>query len=163
MKLENAYSIIEEEGWRKVEDYENMAEELEDATEKLKNDIVRIKGIIDSNQKSNIKWKDLSYVGYRNLFTKCYSLKENALEFLRLRKEYELDPSSPRAKILTSRFGVANEGLVKSSNKIVKLYAEAYADAKELTRLIRLGQSLGLLKINIPSVEFRQPIREEAL
>lgn len=161
MKLEDAYLIVEEERWRKIEDYENMANELEDAAEKLRNDIVRIKTIIDSGKKSGIKWKDMSYIGYRNLFTKGYSLKENALEFLRLRKEYELEPNSPRSRILASRFGVANEGLVKSSNKIVRLYAEAYANAKELTRLIRLGQNLGLLKINIPSVEFRQPIREE--
>ena len=162
MKLEKAYSIIKEE-WHKIEDYENIAEKIEDATEKLRNDIVKIKEIIDSNQKSDIKWKDMSYVGYRNLFTKCYSLKENALEFLRLRKEYELNPNSPRAKILASKFGVANNGLVKSSNKIVRLYAEAYVNAKELTRLIRLGRSLSLLNINIPSAEFRQPIREETL
>ena len=163
MKLERAYAIVEEQRWYKIEGREGMAKRLEIAVYKLENDITRIKRIIDSGKKSDIKWKDMAYTGYEELFTKGYELREDALEFLKFRKEYELNPNSPRARILVSKFGVDNNATVVVSNKIVKLYAEAYANAKELTRLIRLGQNLGLLKINIPSVEFRQPIREETL
>lgn len=162
MKLEEAYAIVEEQQrWRKIKEYGDMANELEDAAKKLKLDIARIKAIIDSNQKSDIRWKDMSYVGYRNLFTKGYEFKENCLEILKRRKEYDQASSSPRAKFYAERYGVANDALISTANKGVRFYSEAYANAKELTRLIRIGQKLGILKINIPSVEFRQPIVED--
>ena len=162
MKLEEAYAIVEEQQrLYKIKEYGNMANELEDASKKLKLDVARIKGIIESGQKSDIRWKDMAYTGYRNLFTKGYEFKENCLEILKKRKEYDQASSSPRAKFYAERYGVASDALISTASKGVKFYSEVYANVKELTRLIRLGQKLGLLKINIPSVEFRQPIVED--
>lgn len=162
MKLEEAYVIVEEQQrWYRIKEYGDMANELEDASEKLKLDIARIKRIIDSCQKSDIKWKDMAYTGYRNLFTKGYEFKENCLEILKRRKEYDQNPNSPRAKLYVKGYNIANDALITIANKGVRFYSEAYTNAKELTRLIRLGQKLGILKINIPSVEFRQPIVED--
>lgn len=162
MKLEEAYAIVEEQQrWYKIKEYGNMANELEDAAKKLRLDVARIKAIIDSSKKSDIKWKDMAYTGYRNLFTKGYEFKENCLEILKRRKEYNQDPNSPRAKLYAKGYSISNNDLISIANKGVRFYSEAYANAKELTKLIRLGQKLGLLKINIPSVEFRQPIVED--
>ena len=124
-------------------------------------DVARIKVIIENGQKSDIRWKDMAYTGYRNLFTKGYEFKENCLEILKRRKEYEQDTNSPRAKFYVKGYNIANDALIVIANKGVRFYSEAYINAKELSKLIRLGQKLNLLKINIPSVEFRQPIVED--
>ena len=162
MKLEEAFAIVEEQRIFQIKNFDRMSVELQDAIKALDNDIAKVKKVLGGEIRTGLSWNQMSSGRYILLMDTFYKLKENALDRIERRKVFDLNPSSPMSKIVDKKYDIKNNQRLDAAKKTVELYATVYNKIKELTKLIREGREKKLLNINIPSVEFRKPLLEEA-
>ena len=161
MKFSKAIALLEEEGFEKIENKENLSIKLAEAFASLNKDISIIKQILQENKKVNISWSDLSFSHYKNLMNDFYNLKEGSVGLINKRKQYEQNPNGAIAIFLNKKYGVGNDTKIKTAYKTIKQYKKVYLLINELSSLIRKGNKEKLFNLNIPSIEFKLPLKEE--
>ena len=160
MKFQDALRLVEE--FKEIKDGESMSARLDKADSALKRDISSVKNIVDSNSHINLSWKEMAFADYAEFLDNFWKLKENAQELLRKKKLYDLNPNGPIAKAILLSTRVKDEKAIESAKHIVEKYTDVYNKLKEITSLIREYNSKKLgTYMNIPSVEFKIPLREE--
>ena len=152
MKFQDALRLVEE--FKEIKDGESMSARLDKANDALKHDLEDIR--------KNLSWREMAFSNYAELLDNFWKLKENASEFLRKRKIYDLNPTGTIAVSLNRKYGVGNDSTLEIAKKTVIKYSLIYSQLKELTALIREYNSKKLgTYMNIPSVEFKISLREE--
>ena len=160
MKFQDALRLVEE--FKEIKDGESMSARLDKANDALKHDLEDIRKVVKNNIRKNLSWREMAFSNYAELLDNFWKLKENASEFLRKRKIYDLNPTGTIAVSLNRKYGVGNDSTLEIAKKTVIKYSLIYSQLKELTALIREYNSKKLgTYMNIPSVEFKISLREE--
>lgn len=159
MKLEEAYLIVE--AYEKVENQEGMSARVAEAVRCLEVDINIIRDIVQHNKKIIITWKnDLTSDKYKELMKNYYELADGSSRLLNKRKKYDLNPNGPIAKVLIKEDPkIANDNEIRLAIKNIANYNEVYQKIKKLSEWIRGYNKMGF-KLNIPSMEFKIPLKE---
>ena len=164
MKFYEALKLVleEEEGFEKVDKSKDLSDRFKKATIFLKKDVETVKDVVNNNKHINLSWKELSSLNYKDLLFELYNLKAGSEKLLQQRRIYDLNPEGPIAKELDRKYGVGNNLKMQAAKNAVEKYSSIYPLLKELTKLIREynQKKLGTF-MNIPSVEFKIPLREE--
>lgn len=89
-----------------------------------------------------------------------YELADGSSKLLNIRKQYDLNPTGPIAKKLLKKSPkIANEAIISTVIKNIRIYNQICQKIKELTVWIRKYNKMGH-SLNIPSVEFKIPLKE---
>ena len=137
-----------------------MSARVSEATDALDRDIEKVKDAVENNRKIKLAWGDLSSKRFEELMRNFYELADGSSKLLNVRKQYDLNPTGPIAKKLLKKSPkIANEAIISTAIKNVRIYSQIYQKIKELTAWIRKYNKMGY-NLNIPSVEFKIPLRE---
>lgn len=158
MKFEEACILVEK--YENVKNQADMSARVNEATDALDRDIEKVKDAVENNRKIKLAWGDLSSKRFEELMRNFYELADGSSKLLNIRKQYDLDPTGPIAKKLLKKSPkIANEAIISTAIKNVRIYNQIYQKIKELTVWIRKYNKMGY-SLNIPSVEFKIPLKE---
>ena len=158
MKFEEACLLVEK--YENVKNKSDMSARVSEATDALDRDIEKVKDAVENNRKIKLAWGDLSSKRFEELMRNFYELADGSSKLLNVRKQYDLNPTGPIAKKLLKKSPkIANEAIISTAIKNVRIYSQIYQKIKELTAWIRKYNKMGY-NLNIPSVEFKIPLRE---
>ena len=158
MKFEEACLLVEK--YENVKNKSDMSARVSEATDALDRDIEKVKDAVENNRKIKLAWGDLSSKRFEELMRNFYELADGSSKLLNIRKQYDLNPTGPIAKKLLKKSPkIANEAIISTAIKNVRIYSQIYQKIKELTAWIRKYNKMGY-NLNIPSVEFKIPLRE---
>ena len=137
-----------------------MSARVSEATDALDRDIEKVKDAVENNRKIKLAWGDLSSKRFEELMRNFYELADGSSKLLNIRKQYDLNSTGPIAKKLLKKSPkIANEAIISTAIKNVRIYTKIYQKIKELTIWIRKYNKMGY-SLNIPSVEFKIPLKE---
>ena len=138
-----------------------MSARVSEATDALDRDIEKVKDAVENNRKIKLAWGgDLSSKRFEELMRNFYKLADGSSKLLNIRKQYDLNPTGPIAKKLLKKSPkIANEAIISTAIKNIRIYTQIYQKIKELTVWIRKYNKMGY-SLNIPSVEFKIPLKE---
>lgn len=158
MKFEEACILVEK--YENVKNRAGMSARANEAIDALDRDIVKIKNIVENNEKTQITWSSLASGIFEELMRNFYELADGSSKLLNIRKQYDLNPTGPIAKdLLKDNPKIANEAIISTAIKNIRIYNQIYQKIKELTAWIRKYNKMGH-SLNIPSVEFKIPLKE---
>ena len=158
MKFEEACLLVEK--YENVKNKSDMSARVSEATDALDRDIEKVKDAVENNRKIKLAWGDLSSKRFEELMRNFYELADGSSKLLNIRKQYDLNPTGPIAKKLLKKSPkIANEAIISTAIKNVRIYSQIYQKIKELTAWIRKYNKMGY-NLNIPRVEFKIPLRE---
>lgn len=158
MKFEEACLLVEK--YENVKNKADMSARVSEATDALDRDIIKIKNVVENNRKIKLAWGDLSSKRFEELMRNFYELADGSSKLLNIRKQYDLNPTGPIAKgLLKDNPKIANEAIISTAIKNVRIYNQIYQKIKELIVWIRKYNKMGY-SLNIPSVEFKIPLKE---
>ena len=158
MKFEEACLLIEK--YENVKNQADMSARVSEATDALDRDIEKVKDAVENNRKIKLAWGDLSSKRFEELMRNFYELADGSSKLLNIRKQYDLNPTGPIAKKLLKKSPkIANEAIISTAIKNIRIYTQIYQKIKELTVWIRKYNKMGY-SLNIPSVEFKIPLKE---
>lgn len=158
MKFEEACILVEK--YENVKNQADMSARVNEATDALDRDIEKVKDAVENNRKIKLAWGDLSSKRFEELMRNFYELADGSSKLLNIRKQYDLNPTGPIAKKLLKKSPkIANEAIISTAIKNVRIYNQIYQKIKELTVWIRKYNKMGY-SLNIPSVEFKIPLKE---
>ena len=137
-----------------------MSARVSEATDALDRDIEKVKDAVENNRKIKLAWGDLSSKRFEELMRNFYELADGSSKLLNIIKQYDLNPTGPIAKKLLKKSPkIANEAIISTAIKNIRIYTQIYQKIKELTVWIRKYNKMGY-SLNIPSVEFKNPLKE---
>ena len=158
MKFEEACLLVEK--YENVKNKADMSARVSEATDALDRDIEKVKDAVENNRKIKLAWGDLSSKRFEELMRNFYELADGSSKLLNIRKQYDLNPTGPIAKdLLKDNPKIANEAIISTAIKNIRIYSQIYQKIKELTVWIRKYNKMGY-NLNIPSVEFKIPLKE---
>ena len=158
MKFEEACILVEK--YENVKNKADMSARVSEATDALDRDIEKVKDAVENNRKIKLAWGDLSSKRFEELMRNFYELADGSSKLLNIRKQYDLNPTGPIAKdLLKDNPKIANEAIISTAIKNIRIYSQIYQKIKELTVWIRKYNKMGY-NLNIPSVEFKIPLKE---
>ena len=158
MKFEEACLLVEK--YENVKNQADMSARVSEATDALDKDIEKVKDAVENNRKIKLAWGDLSSKRFEELMRNFYELADGSSKLLNIRKQYDLNPTGPIAKKLLKKSPkIANEAIISTAIKNIRIYTQIYQKIKELTVWIRKYNKMGY-SLNIPSVEFKIPLKE---
>ena len=158
MKFEEACLLVEK--YENVKNQADMSARVSEATDALDRDIEKVKDAVENNKKIKLAWGDLSSKRFEELMRNFYELADGSSKLLNIRKQYDLNPTGPIAKdLLKDNPKIANEAIISTAIKNIRIYSQIYQKIKELTVWIRKYNKMGY-NLNIPSVEFKIPLKE---
>ena len=158
MKFEEACLLVEK--YENVKNQTDMSARVSEATDALDRDIEKVKDAVENNRKIKLTWGDLSSKHFEELMRNFYELADGSSKLLNIRKQYDLNPTGPIAKdLLKDNPKIANEAIISTAIKNIRIYSQIYQKIKELTIWIRKYNKMGY-NLNIPSVEFKIPLKE---
>ena len=158
MKFEEACLLVEK--YENVKNRADMSARVSEATDALDRDIEKVKDAVENNRKIKLAWGDLSSKRFEELMRNFYELADGSSKLLNIRKQYDLNPTGPIAKdLLKDNPKIANEAIISTAIKNIRIYSQIYQKIKELTVWIRKYNKMGY-NLNIPSVEFKIPLKE---
>ena len=158
MKFEEACLLVEK--YENVKNKADMSARVSEATDALDRDIEKVKDAVENNRKIKLAWGDLSSKRFKELMRNFYELADGSSKLLNIRKQYDLNPTGPIAKdLLKDNPKIANEAIISTAIKNIRIYSQIYQKIKELTVWIRKYNKMGY-NLNIPSVEFKIPLKE---
>ena len=158
MKFEEACLLVEK--YENVKNQADMSARVSEATNALDRDIEKVKDAVENNRKIKLAWGDLSSKRFEELMRNFYELADGSSKLLNIRKQYDLNPTGPIAKdLLKDNPKIANEAIISTAIKNIRIYSQIYQKIKELTVWIRKYNKMGY-NLNIPSVEFKIPLKE---
>ena len=158
MKFEEACLLVEK--YENVKNKADMSARVSEATDALDRDIEKVKDAVENNRKIKLAWGDLSSKRFEDLMRNFYELADGSSKLLNIRKQYDLNPTGPIAKKLLKKSPkIANEAIISTAIKNIRIYTQIYQKIKELTVWIRKYNKMGY-SLNIPSVEFKIPLKE---
>ena len=158
MKFEEACLLVEK--YENVKNKADMSARVSEATDALDRDIEKVKNAVENNRKIKLAWGDLSSKRFEELMRNFYELADGSSKLLNIRKQYDLNPTGPIAKdLLKDNPKIANEAIISTAIKNIRIYSQIYQKIKELTVWIRKYNKMGY-NLNIPSVEFKIPLKE---
>ncbi len=158
MKFEEACLLVEK--YENVKNKADMSARVSEATDALDRDIEKVKDAVENNRKIKLAWGDLSSKRFEELMRNFYELADGSSKLLNIRKQYDLNPTGPIAKKLLKKSPkIANEAIISTAIKNIRIYTQIYQKIKELTVWIRKYNKMGY-SLNIPSVEFKIPLKE---
>ncbi len=158
MKFEEACILVEK--YENVKNQSDMSARVSEATNALDKDIEKVKDAVENKRTIKLTWGDLSSKHFEELMRNFYELADGSSKLLNIRKQYDLSPTGPIAKKLLKKSPkIANEAIISTAIKNVRIYSQIYQKIKELTVWIRKYNKMGY-NLNIPSVEFKIPLKE---
>lgn len=158
MKFEEACLLVEK--YENVKNQTDMSARVSEATNALDRDIEKVKDAVENKKIIKLTWGDLSSKHFEELMRNFYELADGSSKLLNIRKQYDLNPTGPIAKkLLNKNPKIANEAIISTVIKNVRIYNQIYQKIKELTVWIRKYNKMGY-NLNIPSVEFKIPLKE---
>ena len=158
MKFEEACLLVEK--YENVKNKSDMSTRVSEASNALDRDIEKIKDAVENKKIIKLTWGDLSSKHFEELMRNFYELADGSSKLLNIRKQYDLNPTGPIAKKLLKKSPkIANEAIISTAIKNVRIYSQIYQKIKELTVWIRKYNKMGY-NLNIPSVEFKIPLKE---
>ena len=158
MKFEEACLLVEK--YENVKNRADMSTRVSEAIDALDRDIIKIKNVVENNEKTQITWSNLASSIFEELMRNFYELADGSSKLLNIRKQYDLNPTGPIAKdLLKDNPRIANEAIISTAIKNIRIYNQIYQKIKELTVWIRKYNKMGH-NLNIPSVEFKTPLKE---
>ena len=158
MKFEEACLLVEK--YENVKNKADMSTRVSEATNALDRDIEKVKDTVENKKIIKLTWGDLSSKHFEELMRNFYELADGSSKLLNIRKQYDLNPTGPIAKKLLKKSPkIANEAIISTAIKNVRIYSQIYQKIKELTVWIRKYNKMGY-NLNIPSVEFKIPLKE---
>ena len=158
MKFEEACILVEK--YENVKNKSDMSARVSEATNALDRDIEKVKDAVENKKIIKLTWGDLSSKHFEELMRNFYELADGSSKLLNIRKQYDLNPTGPIAKKLLKKSPkIANEAIISTAIKNVRIYSQIYQKIKELTIWIRKYNKMGY-SLNIPSVEFKIPLKE---
>ena len=158
MKFEEACLLVEK--YENVKNQADMSARVSEATDALDRDIEKVKDAVENNRKIKLAWGDLSSKRFEELMRNFYELADGSSKLLNIRKQYDLNPTGPIAKdLLKDNPKIANEAIISTAIKNIRIYTQIYQKIKELTAWIRKYNKMGH-SLNVPSVEFKIPLKE---
>ena len=158
MKFEEACILVEK--YENVRNQADMSTRVSEATDASNRDIEKVKDAVENKRKIKLAWGDLSSKRFEELMRNFYELADGSSKLLNIRKQYDLNPTGPIAKdLLKDNPKIANEAIISSAMKNIRIYNQIYQKIKELTVWIRKYNKMGH-SLNIPSVEFKIPLKE---
>ena len=158
MKFEEACILVEK--YENVKNQAGMSARVSEAIDALDRDILKIKNVVENNEKTQITWSSLASGIFEELMRNFYELADGSSKLLNIRKQYDLNPTGPIAKKLLKKSPkIANEAIISTAIKNIRIYNQIYQKIKELTVWIRKYNKMGH-SLNIPSVEFKIPLKE---
>ena len=158
MKFEEACILVEK--YENVKNQADMSARVSEATNALDKDIEKVREAVENKKIIKLTWNDLSSKHFEELMRNFYELADGSSKLLNIRKQYDLNPTGPIAKgLLKDNPKIANEAIISTAIKNVRIYSQIYQKIKELTAWIRKYNKMGY-NLNIPSVEFEIPLKE---
>ena len=158
MKFEEACLLVEK--YENVKNQADMSVRVSEATDALNRDIEKVKDAVENKRTIKLTWSDLSSKHFEELMRNFYELADGSSKLLNIRKQYDLNPTGPIAKKLLKKSPkIANEAIISTAIKNIRIYSQIYQKIKELTVWIRKYNKMGY-NLNIPSVEFKIPLKE---
>mgnify|MGYP001772141964 CR=1 FL=1 len=158
MKVEEACLLVEK--YENVKNQADMSARVSEATDALDRDIEKVKDAVENNRKIKLAWGHLSSKRFEELMRNFYELADGSSKLLNIRKQYDLNPTGPIAKdLLKDNPKIANEAIISTAIKNIRIYTQIYQKIKELTAWIRKYNKMGH-SLNVPSVEFKIPLKE---
>ena len=158
MKFEEACLLVEK--YENVKNKSDMSARVSEATNALDRDIEKVKDAVENKKIIKLTWGDLSSKHFEELMRNFYELADGSSKLLNIRKQYNLNPTGPIAKdLLKDNPKIANEAIISTAIKNIRIYSQIYQKIKELTAWIRKYNKMGY-NLNIPSVEFKIPLKE---
>ena len=158
MKFEEACLLVEK--YENVKNKADMSARVSEATNALDRDIEKVKDAVENKRTIKLTWGDLSSKHFEELMRNFYELADGSSKLLNIRKQYDLNPTGPIAKKLLKKSPkIANEAIISTAIKNIRIYNQIYQKIKELTSWIRKYNKMGY-NLNIPSVEFKIPLKE---
>ena len=158
MKFEEACLLVEK--YENVKNQADMSARVSEATNALDKDIEKVKDAVENKRTIKLTWGDLSSKHFEELMRNFYELADGSSKLLNIRKQYDLNPTGPIAKKLLKKSPkIANEAIISTAIKNVRIYSQIYQKIKELTVWIRKYNKMGY-NLNIPSIEFKIPLKE---
>ena len=158
MKFEEACLLVEK--YENVKNQADMSARVSEATNALDRDIEKVKDAVENKRTIKLTWGDLSSKHFEELMRNFYELADGSSKLLNIRKQYDLNPTGQIAKKLLKKSPkIANEAIISTAIKNVRIYNQIYQKIKELTVWIRKYNKMGH-SLNIPSVEFKIPLKE---
>lgn len=158
MKFEEACILVEK--YENVKNKADMSARVSEATDALDRDIEKVRDAVENNRKIKLVWGDLSSKRFEELMRNFYELADGSSKLLNIRKQYDLNPTGPIAKKLLKKSPkIANEAIISTAIKNIRIYTQIYQKIKELTIWIRKYNKMGY-SLNIPSVKFKIPLKE---
>ena len=146
--------------YENVKNKADMSARVSEATDALDRDIEKVRDAVENNRKIKLVWGDLSSKRFEELMRNFYELADGSSKLLNIRKQYDLNPTGPIAKKLLKKSPkIANEAIISTAIKNIRIYTQIYQKIKELTIWIRKYNKMGY-SLNIPSVEFKIPLKE---
>ena len=158
MKFEEACLLVEK--YENVKNRADMSARVSEATNALDKDIEKVREAVENKKIIKLTWGDLSSKHFEELMRNFYELADGSSKLLNIRKQYDLNPTGPIAKKLLKKSPkIANEAIISTAIKNIRIYSQIYQKIKELTVWIRKYNKMGY-NLNIPSVEFKIPLKE---
>ena len=158
MKFEEACILVEK--YENVKNKADMSARVSEATNALDKDIQKVREAVENKKIIKLTWGDLSSKHFEELMRNFYELADGSSKLLNIRKQYDLNPTGPIAKKLLKKSPkIANEAIISTAIKNIRIYNQIYQKIKELTIWIRKYNKMGY-SLNIPSVEFKIPLKE---
>ena len=158
MKFEEACLLVEK--YENVKNRADMSTRVSEATNALDKDIEKVREAVENKKIIKLTWGDLSSKHFEELMRNFYELADGSSKLLNIRKQYDLNPTGPIAKdLLKDNPKIANEAIISTAIKNIRIYSQIYQKIKELTVWIRKYNKMGY-NLNIPSVEFKIPLKE---
>ena len=158
MKFEEACLLVEK--YENVKNQADMSARVSEATNALDKDIEKVREAVENKKIIKLTWNDLSSKHFEELMRNFYELADGSSKLLNIRKQYDLNPTGPIAKgLLKDNPKIANEAIISTAIKNIRIYSQIYQKIKELTAWIRKYNKMGY-NLNIPSVEFKIPLKE---
>ena len=125
MKFEAACLLVEK--FENVKNQVGMSARVSEAINALDKDIIKVKSIVENNEKVQITWSSLACSVFEELMRDFYELANGSSKLLNLRKQYDLNPNSPIAKkLLRNNPKITNEAIISAALKDIKIYNQIY-------------------------------------
>ena len=99
MKFEEACILVEK--YENVKNQAGMSARASEAIDALDRDILKIKNVVENNEKTQITWSSLASGIFEELMRNFYELADGSSKLLNIRKQYDLNPTGPIAKKIT--------------------------------------------------------------
>ena len=104
-----------------------MSARVSEAINALDKDIIKVKNIVENNEKVQITWSSLACSVFEELMRDFYELADGSSKLLNLRKQYDLNPNSLIAKkLLRNNPKITNEAIISAALKDIKIYNQIY-------------------------------------